>query len=290
MRQPSQRVISTPEYRPRRMRLAAVGMLLLAAVLVFAGCGGSSSAGGGTSTAKFTLHVFAAASLTEAFNEMKPTFEQAHPGVTVEYNFAGSQQLAQQIGQGADADVFASANKKQMDVVVQSGQVATAAPKTFVRNRVVIITPSDNPGQVTTPQDLAKPGLKVVLADASVPVGTYARDFLTNASKDPSFGADYKDKVLKNVVSNETDVKAVFSKVALGEADAGIVYTSDISTNAEKVKNVAIPDAFNPVAAYPIAVTSVSKHADAAQQFVAFVLGPDGQAVLKKYGFLSPSA
>jgi molybdate transport system substrate-binding protein len=234
--------------------------------------------------------VFAAASLTASFNDIGKAFETAHPGVKITFNYAGSQQLAQQINSGAPDDVFASANKTQMDAAVKSGRIDAPAAKNFVKNRLVVIYPKANPAGLKTLQDLAKPGLKLVLADKSVPVGQYALNFLDNAVKDPSFGANYKDNVLKNVVSYEQDVKSVLTKVELGEADAGIVYTTDAATDtAGKTTQLAIPDALNVIAAYPIAVLKDSPNPQLAQAFVDTVLSADGQAVLTKNGFISPN-
>jgi len=243
-----------------------------------------------TAAAAQTLTVFAAASLTDAFGEIGKAFEAANPGTTVTFNFAGSQQLAQQIGQGAPADVFASANGTQMNVVIKSGQVVSGSQKTFVKNRLVVIFPTANPGGVTKLQDLAKPGLKVVLADKSVPVGGYALDFLTKASASPDFTATYSPTVLANVVSYETDVKQVLAKVSLGEADAGIVYTTDVTPDAAgKVGRLDIPDTLNTIATYPIAAVKGSPNAAVAQAFVDYVLSADGQAVLAKWGFITVS-
>jgi molybdate transport system substrate-binding protein len=262
-------------------------LLLLIGVLSACGSGGSN---GGSSTATVgppvTLNVFAAASLTNAFNQMKQKFHQAHPNVTITYNFAGSQALAQQINQGAPADVFASANKTQMNVVIQSGAVDSSSSKVFVHNLLVVIYPKSNPGQIMQLQDLAKPGLKIVLAAASVPAGQYAVDFLGKASADPSFGADYKANVLKNVVSYETDVETVVSKVSLGEADAGIVYTTDALANTGQLGQIAIPANLQTVADYYIAPIKGSKNAATAQQFVDYILSSDGQQVLTSFGFI----
>lgn len=234
-----------------------------------------------------TLTVLAAASLTESFTELGKTFEAAHPGVTVAFSFAGSQDLAQQLDQGADADVFASASKKYMDAAIASNRVNADASKPFVKNRLVVIFPKDNPAGLTELKDLAKVGLKLDLADQSVPVGQYSLDFLDKATADPAFGSQFKDDVLKNVVSYETSVKAVVSKVSLGEADAGIVYVSDITTDAaEKVGRLDIPDALNTIATYPIAPISDSKNPELAQAFVDLILSPEGQAVLAKYNFI----
>ncbi|HVC35531.1 MAG TPA: molybdate ABC transporter substrate-binding protein [Chloroflexota bacterium] len=236
------------------------------------------------------LTVFAAASLTAAFGDVGKDFEAANPGTRVTFSFAGSQQLAQQINLGAPADVFASADSRQMDVAVQGGSVDGATRRVFARNRLVVVYPASNPAKLTTLQDLARPGLKIILADRSVPVGAYALTFLDKADQDPTFGASYKAKVLKNVVSYEQDVKAELSKIELGEADAGIVYTTDITPDAaDQVGRLAIPDELNTIAVYPIAVVKTSKHAALAQEFVAYVLSPAGQATLARYGFIPAS-
>jgi molybdate transport system substrate-binding protein len=233
------------------------------------------------------LNVFAAASLTEAFNEMAQSFSADHPGVTLTFNFAGSQQLAQQLGQGAPADIFASANKTQMQVAIDAGRIISGTQKTFVRNRLVVIYPADNPAGLTQLPDLAQPGLKIILAAKEVPVGQYSLDFLDKASQDPAFGPGYKDAVLMNVVSYEDNVRSVLTKIALGEGDAGIVYTSDISgEGADRVGRLDILDTLNTIATYPIAAVSDSAAATQAQAFVDYVLSPAGQAILEKYGFI----
>jgi molybdate transport system substrate-binding protein len=234
-----------------------------------------------------TLTVLAAASLTESFNEMGKLFESKNPGITIAFSFAGSQQLAQQLDQGAPADVFASASKKYMDAAVTSRRVNKDDPKTFVKNRLVVIFPKDNKAGLKELKDLAKPGLKIDLEDKSVPAGQYSLDMLDKAVKDPGYGASFKTDVLKNVVSYETDVKAVVSKVSLGEADAGIVYITDYNSAADKLGKLDIPDALNTIAVYPIAPISDSKNADLANAFVALVLSPEGQAIMAKVGFVT---
>lgn len=234
-----------------------------------------------------TLTVLAAASLSESFSEIGALFESQHPGVTVAFSFAGSQQLAQQLGQGANADVFASASQKSMQAAVEEKRINPSDAKTFAKNRLVVIFPTSNPGGLSELKDLASAGLKLDLADKSVPVGQYALEFLEKAAADPSYGPTFKDDVLKNVVSYEENVKLVFTKIALGEADAGIVYVTDISQSAaEKVGKIDIPDALNVIATYPIAPIADSKQADLAKAFVELVLSADGQALLAKYGFL----
>jgi len=233
------------------------------------------------------LTVFAAASLTEAFTALGQQFEADHPDTTIVFNFAGSQQLAQQLAQGAPVDVFASANPRQMEVAIEAGRIVSGTQQVFVRNRLVAITPADNPGAVNTLQDLTNPDLKVILAAEDVPVGGYSRDYLDKATVDPDFGSEYKDAVLANVVSYEESVKVVLTKVALGEADAGIVYSSDVTPDqADQVARIDIPDEFNTIATYPIAVVEDTAQLEPAQAFIDYVLSADGQAVLGAYGFI----
>ncbi len=258
---------------------------LVALLLALAACGSGSDPAG----QPVTLNVFAAASLQAAFTTIGRQFHAAHPNVSVTFNFGGSNTLAQQITQGAPADVFASANAAQMDVVVKAGDADGTRVKTFAHNRLVVIYPRSNPTHLQRLQDLARPGVKIVLAAAAVPAGQYALVFLGKASADPAFGASYKANVLKNVVSYETDVKAVLAKVSLGEADAGIVYVTDAATAASSLGTFEIPDALNTIALYPIVALKGAPHA-AAQQFVDAVDSPDGQAVLASYGFIASSA
>lgn len=267
-------------------------LLLLSLLLVSVSCAPiSSPATSGESAAATettTLTVFAAASLTEAFDEIGQNFTAANPGIEVVFNFAGSQQLAQQIGEGAPADVFAAANATQMNVAIEVGRIVTGTARTFVHNRLVVITPADNPAQIATLQDLTRPGLKLVFAAQAVPVGQYSIDFLDKAAAGGSLGANYKDAVIANVVSYEENVRAVLAKVILGEADAGIVYTSDVTLDAaDQVQRIDIPDALNTIAAYPIGVVSDSANPELAQQFMDYVLAPEGQTVLAHYGFIS---
>lgn len=234
-----------------------------------------------------TLNVFAAASLDAAFHEIGAAYEAANPQVKLSFNFAGSQQLAQQINQGAPADIFASADAIQMETAINEGQIISGTQQVFAYNRLVVIYFKGGTSVIRGLADLAKPGLKLVLADKAVPVGKYALGFLDKASQDPAYGADFKTRVLKNVVSYETDVKAVLTKVSLGEGDAGIVYTTDAASgDPTKIGQVPIPDALNVVAAYPIAPVKDGAQLAAAQGFIRYVLSQGGQAVLLKYGFI----
>jgi molybdate transport system substrate-binding protein len=229
-----------------------------------------------------TLTVFAAASLTDAFTEIGAAFDAANPGVRTTFNFAGSQALRTQIEEGAPVDVFASASGKEMDTLVTDSFVTKDVPQNFLTNKLVVILPADNPAALTKLEDLANPGIKVVLAAEEVPVGKYARQSLY--LMDASFGNGFKDKVLANVVSNEDNVKQVVAKVQLGEADAGIVYVSD-SIAAPDSKSIEIPADLNVIAKYPIAPLVKSANPDLAAKFTAFVLSQEGQAVLQKWGF-----
>ncbi|HLE29379.1 MAG TPA: molybdate ABC transporter substrate-binding protein [Anaerolineales bacterium] len=229
-----------------------------------------------------TLTVFAAASLTGAFAELGKGFEVAHPGVNVAFNFGGSQSLRTQLEQGAVADVFASANEEEIQAAVASGLINGEDVQIFATNRLIVILPQDNPARVERLEDLARPGLKLVLAAEEVPVGKYSRDMLDKLEN--QFGVRFKASVLANVVSSEDNVKQVVVKVQLGEADAGIVYTSD-AVAAPELKTISIPAEYNVTAAYPIAVLAASPHSALAKAFVEYVLSAEGQGMMGKWGF-----
>jgi molybdate transport system substrate-binding protein len=236
------------------------------------------------------LTVFAAASLKDAFGAAAEAFARRQPPIAVRFNFAGSQQLALQLEQGAQADVFASADQRWMQVVRDSGLVA-GTPSVFARNRLIAITPAANPGRVDRLQDLGRRGLKLVLAAEAVPAGKYSREALGRLAAAPGFGADYPARVLRNVVSQEENVKAIVSKVQLGEADAGIVYVSDVTPAVRRaVRAIEIPDQYNVVATYPIAVLRSAAHPEAAHAFLAFVRSPEGQTLLGRYGLMPAAA
>ena len=237
------------------------------------------------------ITVYAAASLRDAFTEIGKGFQAQNPGSKVAFSFGGSQQLAEQIGFGAPADVFASANTKLMDAIIKTTRVISGTQSVFVRNRLVVILPSKNPARLRALKDLARPGVKLIMAAKAVPVGQYSLDFLNKAAAKPAFGDAFSKTVLSNVVSYEQDVKAVFAKVALGEADAGIVYSSDaVSDKAGAVTRIDIPDDLNTIAVYPIAPLADSANPAAARAFSQYVLSDKGQTVLAKYGFITKPA
>jgi molybdate transport system substrate-binding protein len=253
----------------RRLAVALVVALTAAA------CTGSSAAYGGGSR---TLTVLAAASLTEAFERIGADFEAQHPGVAVRFSFGPSDGLATQIDEGAPADVFASASARWMDDVQNNGP-GVRGRVDFARNRLVIVTPSDDPAGISGLDDLAAGGVKLVLAAEGVPAGDYARQILTHAG--------ISTHALANVVSNEQDVKGVIQKIVLGEADAGIVYGTDVTPAvAPDVREIQIPTDVNVLATYPIAVVATAAQPDLAHAFVEAVTGRRGQATLRSFGFL----
>jgi molybdate transport system substrate-binding protein len=251
-----------------RIRLAAA---MAVAALALAACGDGTTSGGSSGSAN-EIKVFAAASLTAAFTELGQQYTSANGGTKVSFNFAGSQALATQIQQAAPADVFASADTTNMDKVKD----LVGTPQNFASNLLQIVVEKGNPKGVKTLDDLANPDLKVVLAAPDVPAGKYAAEALNTA------------KVTVKPVSEEDNVKAVMTKVSLGEADAGIVYVTDVTAGGDKVQGVEIPEELNVLATYPIATVKASKAQDKAQAFMDLVLSAEGQQVLKQCGFLPP--
>ncbi len=255
-----------------------IGILILS--LSLSACAAPAPAAG---PARQTLVVFAAASLADAFDELGRNFETANPGVTVKFNFSGSHTLRTQIEQGAEADVFASANRKEMDTLVAGKFVAENSAQVFLTNQLVVILPAGNPAGLNELADLARGGVKLVLAAKEVPVGNYSLQTLDKL--DAALGNGFKNRVLSNVVSYENDVKQVVAKVQLGEADAGLVYSSD-AVAAPGLLKIDIPAENNVAAHYPLAALANAKQPGLAGGFVRYVLSTEGQATLKKWGFL----
>ena len=259
---------------PRR-----VSILLSAAALLIGACGGVASqpAASPTSEVSGSLTVLAAASLTAAFNKIGADLHTRYPGVDVKFSFAGSPTLVTQIQQGAQADVFASADQANMQKVVTGG-FNMGTPSVFAHNKLEIAVQSGNPKHITSLSDLANSAIKVVVCAPGVPCGTYSTT---------TFG---KAGITVKPVSQEQDVKAVLTKVGLGEADAGIVYVTDVKAAGTQVEGVTIPDSVNTTAEYPIVELKTTQGESAAKAFVDYVVGTQGQKTLERFGFLSRTA
>lgn len=277
-------------------------LLVLLFLLSTGGCAGqsgggatSSSPAGGAVTTRATgetsqghaamkITIFAAASLKESFEELGRRFQEKRAGAQVEFNFGGSPQLLAQLQQGAPAEVVAFADDINMKKAQDAGLIA-GEPVIFAKNRLTIVVPKQNRAGIQSLADLAKPGVKVVIAHENVPVGRYAREVLQRASQRPEYGSDFAERVSNNVVSEEVNVKQVLAKVALGEADAGIVYVTDVKAAGAEVEIIAIPDDVNVIACYPIAVAKQARDPQLAQEFVSLVRSEEGRAVLEAHGF-----
>ncbi|MFN8530364.1 MAG: molybdate ABC transporter substrate-binding protein [Anaerolineae bacterium] len=233
-----------------------------------------------------TLTVYAASSLTNVFGQIATVFEADHPGVTVEFNFASSSDLAAQLSEGAPADIFASANQRQMNVVIDAERISGDSI-VFAHNRLVVIYPADNPAGLTTLADLATPGVQLVIAADGVPVRDYTETMLEQMAADATYGDAFVTGFRANVVSEEANVRQVAAKVALGEADAGLVYFSDITEDIrDSVGYLDIPDAYNTIASYPIAVLDDSTQQDLAIAFIDLILSSAGQQILVDANFI----
>jgi molybdate transport system substrate-binding protein len=231
------------------------------------------------------LVVFTAASLTGAFGEIGEVYED-ETGIKVVFNFDGSQALRTQIEHGAYADVFASANNKQMNALKDLGLMNNSSVSIFTRNKLSLIIPKDNPAGISNLRDIAKPGVKIVIGTKDVPVGDYALQIIDKLGDDPAWGPEYKEKVLANIISQETNVNYVVTKIALGEADVGFAYVSDVTLElSSRVSQIEIPDQYNIIAEYPMGITTESRYAAEALNFINFVKSDEGRAVLEKYGF-----
>ncbi|WP_456788401.1 molybdate ABC transporter substrate-binding protein [Cellulomonas sp. P5_C5] len=259
------------------MRRLALTVVAAAVGLALAGCAsgaGATASSPPSSTLEGDVTVLAAASLTESFTTLGQQFEEANPGVTVTFSFAASSALAGQIADGAPADVFASASATTMDEVVAAGDAAD--PVVFATNSMEIAVPPANPGKITGLEDLTDATLKTALCQPEVPCGSTAAKVFTNAA------------ITVTPVTLEPDVKAVLSKVKLGEVDAGVVYVTDVIAAGDEVTGIEIPDDVNASTDYPIATLTSSEHADVAAAFVDYVLSSAGATVLSAAGFQQP--
>lgn len=263
----------------RKRVLAGVTAVFMAALV--AGCGSAESAGppgsdDSSGAPTTTLTVSAAASLTDVFNQLQKTFQQQNPGTTVRFNYGGSSDLAQQIVNGAPVDVFAAANTSTMDTVTKAG-LAAGQPAVFVTNKLQIAVPPGNPKGVHSFADVTKPDLKVVVCADQVPCGS------ATTQVEKATGLTLKP------VSEESDVRSVLSKVTTGDADAGLVYVTDVRSVGDQVQGVDFPEAGRAINNYPIAQLTNATQPDLAAKFIALVRGPEGQKVLQEAGFGAPS-
>lgn len=268
----------------KRWSTGNVAAALVTAAVVAPACGPMSPASRdgapGPPQRASELLVFAASSLTEAFGELAKSFEAAHPEVDVKLSLESSSTLAAQIVEGAPADVYASADQVQMGMIQDEGLAVD--PVAFATNRLVIVTPAGNPAGIEALADLAGNGVKLVLAAPEVPVGSYARVMLERLG--------VAEATESNVVSNEEDVKAVVAKVRLGEADAGVIYRTDLTQSVEDdLELIDVPAGASPVAVYPITVVRGTDDAKAARAWVRHVLSPEGQRVLRSLAFGPPA-
>lgn len=271
--------------------------LVLLAILAGCAFGSAASSAGPSSpaspestgrsgSARSELTVFAAASLKDVFNAMAPVFERAHPTVALVFSFDASSSLRTQIEQGAPADAFASADTQNPETIAAAGLV-DGRPVVFAGNRLVVIVPHGNPAGIDSSADLARPGVKIVAAVEAVPIASYAQRAIDLLGRQPGYPADYASAVAANIVSREDNVRAIVTKIELGEGDAGIVYATD-AIATPTVGTVVIPDAANVEARYGAVALRSSKHPTEARDFISFLTGSEAQAVFARFGFLSP--
>lgn len=269
----------------RRTHLGLILILAVQSLLPF-GCRRQPQAKSQSEPA--TLTVLAAASLAETFTELGQAFEREHPQVRPIFSFAGSNQLRGQLEHGAPGDLFASANTKEIRNALEANVVDPQSVRTFARNSLAAIVPAQNPAALVDLRDLAKPGVKVLIADPAVPVGNYTVKMLELMAADPGYGPAFRDAVMANVRSREENVKAVLAKVRVGEGDVGFVYHSDAhSVPPSVIHTLPIPEAFNQTAEYPIAVTSQCKQPEVARLFIDFLLSAKGQDIMTRHGFIA---
>jgi molybdate transport system substrate-binding protein len=238
------------------------------------------------SAAPAALTIYGAASLQGVLAKVKTAYEAAEPGTTLTISTDSSATLETQIEQGAPADVFLSADITNPKKLVEAGLTAGAAV-TFAGNKLTIIVPTANPAGITSPKDLAKTGVKVIAAGDAVPITKYATMLVANLAKVSGYPADFVAKYTANIASKEDNVKAIVAKIELGEGDAGIVYVTDAKAST-KVTTVDVPNSANVPATYAGVVVKASKYGAAAQAFLTWFAGPDGQAILSSFGFLPP--
>lgn len=239
------------------------------------------------SAAAVELTIFGAASLKGALEAAATAYQDANPGTTITLSTDSSAALATQIGEGAPADLFLSADTTNPQKLIDAG-LADGDAVVFAGNELVVIVPTDDPAGIASPADLARPGVKVIAAGDDVPITKYATQLIENLAAQPGYPADFAAAYAANVASKEDNVKAVVAKIELGEGDAGIVYVTDAAAS-DKVRTVDIPPGANVPASYAGIAVKASDHVDAAHDFLGWFAGPDGQAILGSFGFLPPS-
>ncbi len=282
-----------------RSRVLAVGILSLVMAACASGAASSPTATGAPTEAPatdasiaspeaFELTIYGAASLKGALEKAEAAYEAVNPGIDLVIATDSSAALETQIEQGAPADVFLSADTANPKKLVDKG-LADGAPSTFARNELTVIVPKENPADIQTPADLAKPGTKIIAAGDEVPITKYATQLIDNLAKETGYPTDFAAAYAANVVSKEDNVKSVVAKVAeFVEGDAGIVYVTDAKAS-DQVLTVPIPPGANVPATYDGVVVKASAHAAEAKAFLEWLAGPEGQAILSELGFLPPS-
>jgi molybdate transport system substrate-binding protein len=278
-------------------------VLTLLVVALFSACGSqaqssptttsqappaSLAASGQGSATSIDLTIFAAASLAGVLDDLKAAYSSSHPGTTLTISTDSSAALATQIEQGAPADVFLSADTTNPQKLVSGGFSAGEAVA-FAASKLAIVAPADNPAGISSPADLAKPGLKIIAAGDEVPITAYAKQLVANLATEPGYPAGFEAAYVANVVSREDNVRAVIGKIEIGEGDAAVVYATDAKASTD-VTTIPVPDGANVTAKYAGIVVGASPDQEPARMFLGWLTGPDGQAVLSRFGFLPPSA
>lgn len=272
--------------RPSILAAATVALLPLLAACT-ASPAAPASGGGAAAAPRVDLVVYGAASLTDALQQVATAYEAAHPTIRVRLEFDASSALRAKIEQGAPADVFASADTANADALAEEGLAGAAVP--FAGNRVALIVPTGDPGDIHTPADLARPGLRIIAADDKVPIAVYATRMIARLAALPGYPADYAARIAANVISKEQDVRAVLAKIELGEGDAGFVYATDIAV-ASGVTRIPVPDAAQVAATYAAVTIRASSHPEAAAEFLRWLTSSPAQRILQDAGFVPPPA
>lgn len=267
------------------MRTRFVALIAAVGIAVAACSGAATSTGSAESSAQpADLTIYGASSLTSVLAKVKATYEMAYPGTTLTISTDSSSALEAKIEQGAPCDIFLSADTANPQKLVDKG-LASGGPTKFAANLLIVIVPAGNPAGIQTPVDLARSGVKVIAAGDSVPITKYVDQLVANLAKQPGYPVDFAARYAANVVSRQDNAAAVVAQIGLGEGDAGIVYRTDGKTSASVI-TIPVPPAANVLATYAGVLVKSSPNPDAARAFLAWLAGPDGQAILGSFGFL----